>query len=125
MTISEGNQGKYAFVWQKYRPVLLSLMMAAKDGTQTYSLSSHEFKDQNLRKTSGFSFVLKVFQSRPVNDFKKNLLAQDLLYVLQHSNKARELTESQTYEFKMDKDFKLTITSEPQSTPEPSGEMDA
>ncbi len=124
MIISE-NQGKYVFVWAKYRPVLLKMMIAAKEGEETYNLSGHEFQDLNLKKTTGYSFSLKVFKSKLANDIKKNLLAQDLLYVLQNSNKARELTEEYTYEFQMDKDFILKVTSEPRLPEESSAEVDS
>ncbi len=112
MRMSEVSQGKYVYIWEKYRPVLLKMMMAAENGLQTYSLSSHEFQDLNLKKTSGYSFLLKVSQSKLANDIKKNPLAHDLLYVLQHSNKARELTELNVYQFQMDKDFTLEVSTE-------------
>jgi len=114
-------QGKYVYVWEKYRPVLLKMMIAAEEGVESYSLSRHEFQDLNLKKTTGYSFLLKIFQNKLANDIKKNLLAQDLLYVLQHSNKAKELTELHTYQFQMDKDFvlQISIESEPK-TEEPN-----
>ncbi len=118
MGAAEASTGKYVHIWKKYRPVLLTKMIAAQEGEQSYKLSSHEFQDLNLKKTSGYSFLLKVSHSKLANDIKKNPLAQDLLYVLQQSNKARELTELATYQFKMDKDFNLQISVSPEAQEE-------
>ena len=106
------NDGKYVRVWEKYRPVLLSLMVASKKEPQTYLLSNHEFIDINPKKLSGYAFVMRFHMGKSMTDIKKSLLAPDLLYVLKRSARAMELSESAIYEIQMDKLFNISITHE-------------
>ena len=106
------NDGKYIRVWDKYRPVLLSLMVASKKEPQTYLLSNHEFIDINPKKLSGYAFIMRFHMGKSMTDIKKSLLAPDLLYILKRSARAMELSESAIYELQMDKSFNITITYE-------------
>ena len=117
------NDGKYVHVWRKYRPPILSLMVACSGGEQTYKLSNHEFMDISPNKVSGYAFLLRVHKGRAINDIKTSLLAPDLLYVLKHSAKALELSETAIYEFEMEKNFTLHIRYE-ELEPEPEEESD-
>ncbi|MEO1054193.1 MAG: hypothetical protein AAFX87_26375 [Bacteroidota bacterium] len=101
---------KYLRLWQKYRPVILKLMVTSADGPQQYNLSMHEFYDINTKKKSGYAFSLQVYKSKAVNNIKSSVIAQDLLYVLQNSKTAVELMEESTYEFELDKSFKFYVT---------------
>lgn len=100
----------YTYVWSKYRPAILQLMLAAADSPQQYKFSSHEFRRVNPREKGGFSFTMQVFQSKALNSIRTSTMAQDLLDILQQSRKASELTEASTYEFNMDKHFVLHVT---------------
>ena len=104
--------GKYTHVWQKYRPVILNLMVKSSDGPKEYQLYNHEFHDLNNKTASGYSFTLRMHKGKKVNDTKKSVLAQDLLNVLQNSEKAQQLGESALYEFQLDKNFILHIKRE-------------
>ncbi len=106
------NDGKYVHVWRKYRPAILSLMVASSNEEQTYKLSNHEFMDISPNKVSGYAFLLRVHKGRVINDIKTSLLAPDLLYVLKNSGKALELSETAIYEFEMEKNFTLHIRCE-------------
>jgi hypothetical protein len=106
------NDGKYVRVWEKYRPVLLSLMVASKKEPQTYLLSNHEFIDINPKKLSRYAFLMRFHMGKSMTDIKKSLLAPDLLFVLKRSARAMELSESAIYEIQMDKLFNITITHE-------------
>ena len=97
------------WIWEKYRPVILKLMITSSDGPQTYQLSAHEFMDVNNKKPTGYSFTLRAFQSRSQNDIKKNLVAQDLLYALRNSDRAEQLMETMQFEFILDKQFVFTV----------------
>ena len=123
--MAEANYGKYVFVWEKYRPALLSMMSAAKSEVQNYKLSKHEFQDLNSNRTTGYSFTLEISDNRVINAPKQNLMSKDLLYVLQHNSKAKELMTLCSYKFKMDKDFNLQITREEIETEEESAEEDS
>ena len=118
MRVPISYSGKYVQLWQKYRPVILNMMIASSKGPQEYKLSSHEFVDINKRKT-GYSFALKVFQCTNKNNIEKSLVAQDLLYILKCSNKAQELTDLAIYNFELDRNFVLHITSEPHQEMDP------
>ena len=113
MSTANSGAGKYTHIWQKYRPVILSLMVSAPKGPQSYSLSSHEFMDVNNKKTTGYSFALKVYQNRNNSEKKVNVVGLDLLAVLQYSQKAQELTNEGAFSFEMDKNFKLQVSYEP------------
>ena len=117
MSASNASAGKYTHIWQKYRPVLLNLMVASSSkGPQTYDLSSHEFIDVNNKKTTGYSFALKIFQNRNNSEKKVNVAGLDLLAVLQQSQKSQQLTQEAAYRFEMDKNFKIQVTCEPVET---------
>lgn len=113
MSASNASAGKYTHIWQKYRPVLLNLMVASSKGPQTYDLSSHEFMDVNNKKTTGYSFALKIFQNRNNSEKKVNVVGLDLLAVLQQSQKSQALTQDAAYRFEMDKHFKIQVSCEP------------
>jgi hypothetical protein len=100
---------QYTYVWIKYRPALLRLMIAASDGPQEYKFADHEFRRLNPREKGGYSFTLDVFQGRSVNNIKNSPVAQDLLVILKQSRTALELTETSTYKFILDKKFVLHV----------------
>jgi hypothetical protein len=105
----------YSFVWQKYRPAILKLMVAANESPQQYQFSKHEIKDINSKERGGYSFILRVRSGKSVNDIRSSAIAKDLLLVLQNSQKACELAEAATYEFRLDKHFVLHVTKEPEA----------
>ena len=100
----------YSFLWNKYRPVLLKLMIDAADSPQQYKFSSHEFKNANPKEKKGHSFLLYVHKSRSLTNIKTSQLAIDLLAMLKQSKTAVNLTESASYEFMLDKKFVLHVT---------------
>lgn len=100
----------YVSIWNKYRPVILQLMIGAEKDPQQYKLSGHEFKAVGHREKSGFSFTMEVFENKSLTNIKASTVARDLLYILQQSQKATELMKSNTYELRMDKQFVLHVT---------------
>ena len=99
----------YTYVWSKYRPAILKLMVDSAGGPQQYKFSNHEFKSINPKEKGGYAFTLRVFQGKAVNNIKTSAVAQDLLLILQQSRRALELIEASTYEFVMDKHFMLHV----------------
>jgi hypothetical protein len=102
----------YSFVWQKYRPAILKMMIDSHESPQQYQFSKHEIKGINPNERGGHSFTLRVHKARSVNDIRSSPIAKDLLSVLQNSRKASELAEAATYEFKLDKHFVLHVMKE-------------
>jgi len=100
----------YTPVWSKYRPALLQLMVAAAEGPQQYKLYAHEFKGLNPKEKGGYSFTLLAHKGRAQNNIKNSPVAKDLLTILDQSKKASELMAVDSYEFKMDKQFTLSVT---------------
>jgi hypothetical protein len=100
----------YTYLWSKYRPVILKLMVDSATGPQQYKLSAHEFKSVNPKEKGGYGFTLKVFQGKAVNKIKDSPVAQDLLEILKLSPRAVELIDASTYEFNLDKQFVLRVT---------------
>jgi hypothetical protein len=100
----------YVSLWNKYRPVILKLMMASEESTQEYSLSGHEFKALNPKEKKGYSFTLQAHRGKALNNIQTSTVAQDLLYVLTLSPKACELMDIGKYEFTLTKQFKLQVT---------------
>lgn len=103
---------KYSYLWNKYRPAILKLMVDSANGPQQYKFSKHEFQNVTPKKPGGYSFNLCVFQGKAINDIKASSLAKDLLVILQQSRKASELLEASAYEFILDRDFLLHIKRE-------------
>jgi hypothetical protein len=99
----------YASLWNKYRPVIIQLMMNAENGTQEYKLFGHEFRALNPKEKS-YTFQIQGFQGKVVNSSKASAVAQDLLSVLNQSKKATELMESSRFEFSLDKQFMLRVS---------------
>ena len=102
----------YSFVWAKYKPAILKLMIDSSEGAQQYQFSKHEIKSISPKEKGGHSFSLRMHKGIAVNDIKKSAIAKDLLFVLQQSKKVLELAEASTYEFKLDRNFVLHITKE-------------
>lgn len=100
----------YTSLWNKYRPVILHLMIAAGADPQQYKLSAHEFKAVGQREKTGFSFLLEASGGRALNNIKGSNVARDLLRVLQQSQKATQLMNEGVYELKMDKQFVLHVS---------------
>ena len=97
--------------WKKYRPALVKLMGDALEAPQEYKFSKHEFTDINAKEKGGHAFTLQMFNGKAANNIKTSIVAQDLLVLLQSSNKASELTREATFEFAMDKQSVLRVTS--------------
>jgi hypothetical protein len=100
----------YISLWNKYRPVILKLMIASEDAPQEYSLSGHEFKALNPKEKKGYSFTLQAHRGKALNNIQTSAAAQDLLYMLSLSPKACELMDVAKYEFTLTKQFKLQIS---------------
>lgn len=99
----------YVSIWNKYRPAILQLMLAAEGGPQQYKLFDHEFKALNAKEKT-YSFELQAFQGKAVNNIKASTNAQDLLSVLNMSRKATELMGENTFAFSLDKKFVLRVS---------------
>ena len=99
----------YGYLWGKYRPAILKLMISSAEGPQQYKFSAHEVRTANPKDKGGFTFTLKFHKGKAVNDIKLSVIAKDLLRVLQQSKKASELSESSMYEFTLDKHFVLHV----------------
>jgi len=107
---------KYAYLWDKYRPAILKLMMEATGGPQQYKLSDHEFRRVNPKEK--FAFTLQVFEGGAINNIKTSAVAKDLLLVLKQSKTAMELSQASTYEFTLDRKFVLHVTKVQQTAAE-------
>ena len=99
----------YGYLWGKYRPAILKLMISSAEAPQQYKFSAHEVKTANPKGKGGFTFTLKFHKGNAINDIKLSVIAKDLLRVLQQSKKASELSESSTYDFTLDKHFVLHV----------------
>ncbi len=107
---SSNSSQLYVSLWSKYRPAILQLMVAAEGGTQQYNFYGHEFKTLNP-KEKGYTFTMQAFQGRAMNDIRKSATAQDLLHVLSQSKKGAELLDATKYEFVLDKQFTLSVST--------------
>ncbi len=93
-------------------------MRDATEAPQEYQFIAHEFRDLNPKERGGHAFTLEAYRRRAQNNIKMSVVAQDLLEILLKSNTAYELMEEAMYEFKMDKQFKLTVTRHEVATAE-------
>jgi hypothetical protein len=96
-------------LWNKYRPVILKMMIDCDDQPQQYKLSSHEFKERDPKHRGGYNFILHISKGRAMNPIKDSVVARELVELLQLSKKATALTEAAAYEISLDKEFVLRI----------------
>lgn len=101
----ETSQTPYSYIWHKYRPVILRLMVNAEGTPQQYAFSDHEFKRMFPKNRSSLAFILYIHRSKALNNIKTSPLARALLGILQQSQTAVRLTEDSTYEFMLDEKF--------------------
>jgi hypothetical protein len=100
----------YTSLWNKYRPMILKLMVAAEKDPQQYKLFPHEFKAVGQREKTGYSFLLEVSNGKALNKIQGSMVARDLLGVLQQSQKASQLMREAVYELRLDKQFIFHVT---------------
>ncbi len=103
---------KYTFLWNKYRPAILNSMVNSTEGPQEYKLYKHELQNAGPVEKGGYSFVLRMYKGKSVNDIRTSDIAKDLLLILQQSKKAVELSEEILYQFTLDKALVLHVTQE-------------
>jgi hypothetical protein len=103
---------KYNALWQKYRPVILRLMVDSGAAPQQYQLSGHEITRLNPTERKGHSFALTLHKSKSVNNIRTSDIAKDLLTMLQQSKTAIDLSELATYEFIMDSKHVLRVSKQ-------------
>ena len=101
---------KYVPFWNKYRPAVLKMMVAAANGPQQYKFMHHEIQSMDGKKKGGFGFSLKVSGSKAVNNIRDSEMAQELLSMLQGSPKGSELIVTYTYEIVLDKQLVLHVS---------------
>lgn len=109
----------YRHIWNKYRPAILKMMVESTTSPQTYNMSAHEFTCINSRPKGGYQFNLQVANGKALNSIKESIIAQDLLFILQQSQKANELMGTGSYEISLDKKFVLHIQKLEPKVPEP------
>lgn len=95
----------YSHIWNKYRPVILRLMVDSENGPQHYSFSDHEFTRVFPKKRDSLAFILFLHRSKALNNIKSSPLAQSLLAMLRESKTVERLTEDLTFEFMLDDKF--------------------
>lgn len=100
-------------LWKKYKPVILKLMVDAQDGPQSYPLSKHEFTDLAPKKNIVYSFKIDILKLKPLVAIKTSLVAQDFMELIRQSNKAAELTATNTYHLELDKQFNFHVSCTP------------
>jgi len=101
----ETSEAPCSYIWHKYRPVILRLMVNAEDAAQQYVFSNHEFTRMFPKNRGSLAFVLYIHRSRALNNIKTSPLAQALLGILQQSATAVKLSQDSTYELSLDKHF--------------------
>lgn len=99
----------YVSLWNKYRPVIIKLMMDAASEPQHYKLFAHEFKAASEKERAAYTFLLQAYNGKAVNNIKTSAIAMDLLQVLQQSKTALQLLSEATYELSLDKHFVLHV----------------
>jgi len=73
----------YQPLWQKYRPVIISIMKLAAE-PQEYQLSKHEFEAIGDREKAGYTFNLEIKNGIVVNNIEGTVVARDLFAVLKY-----------------------------------------
>lgn len=103
------SQTPYGHLWNKYRPVILRLMIDAHERPQRYVFSAHEFRRVFPKNRGSLAFILYLHRSKAINNIKTSLLAHSLVGILRESKTAVRLTESSTFELKLDENFIMHV----------------
>ena len=103
---------KYSFIWNKYRPAILKLMVDSAEGPQEYQFSKHEFHNVNAKEKGGYAFNMVVHKGKAISDIRNSTLAKDLLVIIQQSKRALEMIDEKAYEMSLDKSFMFRIKEE-------------
>lgn len=101
----ETTQTACHYLWRKYRPVVLRLMMDAEEDSQRYVFSSDEFRKMFPKSRRKLAFILYFHRSRALNNIKASILAQSLIDVLRLSKTSASLCNDATFEFILDENF--------------------
>ncbi len=104
----EFTNRKYAPLWNKYRPVILKLMVDAATSPQQYKLAYHELQSMDNKK-NGFGFSMVISGSKTVTNIKDSEIAKDLLNMLQLSPKGMELMALHSYKITLHRNFVLSV----------------
>lgn len=104
------HTGAYFPLWNKYRPVLLYLMVASENTPQTYRLIEREFTVVNPREPGGYKFSLDAYKGKAENSIMKMPVAKDLLKMLATSKRACEMMDISRFSFVLDKNFILHVS---------------
>lgn len=112
----------YASLWNKYRPVILKLMVDSAEEPQQYKLYKHEFVTLNA-KDKTYDFTMSVLNGKANTNIKGSNAAKDLLNMLNLSPKAKDLMNEATYLFSVDKKFMLHVSRE--NSPEDTETVEA
>ena len=94
-----------SYIWHKYRPVILRMMVDSETTPQHYAFADHEFKRLFPKNTGKLAFILFLHRAKAINNIKSSPLAQALLGILQQSKTVVRLTEESTYELMLDDKF--------------------
>lgn len=104
------DSNMYTGLWQKYRPVILTMLRKAGENPEAYQLSKHEFDAINEKAKTGFAFSLEVEKGILVKTITKTAVAKDLLEVLKSSDTARSIMQENNIRISMGKDFLLKVS---------------
>jgi hypothetical protein len=99
----------YSLFWKKYRPVVVKLMADASQEPQEYQFFVHELQSITPKGKNPY-FTMKLHKTKAVTPIKDVIIANDLLYALSLSKKANELMAEGTYEFSLNRDYKLRVS---------------
>lgn len=95
--------------WNKYRPVVLKLMVEAKETPQSYGFFAHELRSITPKGASPI-FTVQLHNGKPLQRLKESVITHGLIQMLSSSRKAMELMQTDTYEFSLNREHKLNVT---------------
>lgn len=101
----------YIILWEKYKPVILTLMRQAIESPVQYQLSKHEFEVFGNRKLSNYDFTIKFKQGVVINDISDSAVARDLVEVLKTSKTAKELMTNRNFKISLSVSCLLKVVS--------------
>lgn len=120
MYVEDTPSNVFSPLWNKYRPVVLRLMVDSLNGeSQQYPLSKHEFTDIDPKKNTRYPFVLQVNQSAVISTPAKiTVVANGLTMTLRASERAWGLMAEHTFRIELDKQFMLHVSCLPAESEE-------
>jgi hypothetical protein len=103
----------YTNVWGKYLPVIRIVLKRSLTAEQILNLNAQDFERAGMTRKSGYKFLIKFREGKPVNVIVDLPLASSLASTLLEDPVVKELFSTNEFHISLNPKFQLTIKHVP------------